>query len=65
MRICLVTRAGLELVTFRSQSRRFPSTPHMSTNITENMKANYYDIYTLLTRIDDKISLQMAKFPGT
>ena len=32
-RICLVARAGLELVTFRSQSRRFPSTPHMSTNI--------------------------------
>ena len=32
MRICLVARAGLELVTFRSQSRRFPSTPHMSTN---------------------------------
>ena len=31
MRICLVARAGLELVTFRSQSRRFPSTPHMST----------------------------------
>ena len=31
-RICLVARAGLELVTFRSQSRRFPSTPHMSTN---------------------------------
>ena len=30
MRICLVARAGLELVTFRSQSRRFPSTPHMS-----------------------------------
>ena len=31
MRISLVARAGLELVTFRSQSRRFPSTPHMST----------------------------------
>ena len=31
MRICLVARAGLELVTFRSQSRRFPSTPHMKT----------------------------------
>ena len=31
MRICLVARARLELVTFRSQSRRFPSTPHMST----------------------------------
>ena len=30
-RICLVARARLELVTFRSQSRRFPSTPHMST----------------------------------
>ena len=30
MRICLVARDGLELVTFRSQSRRFPSTPHMS-----------------------------------
>ena len=29
--ICLVARAGLELVTMRSQSRRFPSTPHMST----------------------------------
>ena len=29
LRICLVARAGLELVTFRSQSRRFPSTPHM------------------------------------
>ena len=35
-RICLVARAGLELVTFRSQSRRFPSTPHVdkcTTNI--------------------------------
>ena len=31
MRICLAARAGLELVTFRSQSRGFPSTPHMST----------------------------------
>ena len=30
-RICLVARAELELVTLRSQSRRLPSTPHMST----------------------------------
>ena len=28
-----LARAGLKLVTFRSQSRRFPSTPHMSTCI--------------------------------
>ena len=33
LRICLVARGGLKLVTFRSQSRRFPSTPHMSTFI--------------------------------
>ena len=41
MRICLVARAGLELVTFRSQSRRFPSTPHMSTNV--EIKNGKYD----------------------
>ena len=30
------------------------------------MEANYYDNYTALTRIDDKISVLMAKcFPGT
>ena len=32
--VCLVARAGLEFVTFRSQSGRFPSTPHMSTFLT-------------------------------
>ena len=41
MRICLVARAGLELVTFRSQSRRFSSTPHMST------KPLYIFLFTL------------------
>ena len=29
------------------------------------MEANYYDIYTSLTRIDDKITFLMAKFPET
>ena len=52
MRICLVARAGLELVTFRSQSRRFHSTPHMSTfNIDYGRKAVhciYIFLYVLL-----------------
>ena len=35
-RIYLVARAGLERVTFRSQSQRFPSTPHMSTKLSSS-----------------------------
>ena len=38
-----------------------------SWHITEklNMEANYYDIYTSLTRIYDKISFLLARFPET
>ena len=54
MRICLVARAGLELVTFRSQSRRFPSTPHMSTNYWEEntleSSSNEIEQHTLYVR---------------
>ena len=46
-RICLVARAGLELVPFRSQSRRFPSTPHVSTNTNFNNKYNEYTNETI------------------
>ena len=49
MRICLVARAGLELVTFRSQSRRFPTTPHMSTIIIIIINNND----TIIIQIDD------------
>ena len=41
-----MARAGLELVTFRSQNRRFPSTPHMSTKLTGSCLLNLTSFYT-------------------
>ena len=66
-RICLVARAGLELVTFRSQSRRFPATPHLITtrldfcnNILHNLLNNKIE---RLQRIQNQAARMLTRSP--